>query len=71
MERIWIIMAGVSALVGGAFLLLGKNDAAFVAGAIGVVAWFLHTRTRLSKETRVRDGIVESENDRLGEQDEE
>jgi Flp pilus assembly protein TadB len=71
MERIWIIIACVSAIVGGALLLLGKYDAAFIAGAIGIVAWFLNMRTRFSKETRMRDSIVDSENDRLGEQDAE
>lgn len=43
----WLLGAGLCALAAAACLVLGLYDAAFVAGALGAVAWFLNYRAKL------------------------
>ncbi len=43
----WSIVAGLCLFVGAAFLLMRRMDAAFVAGTLGIVAWFWNERNRL------------------------
>lgn len=44
----WSILAGVCLLAAGACLLMSRMEAAFVAGTLGVLAWFWNERNRLS-----------------------
>lgn len=47
MERAWLIVS-VAGLTAAAIFLLWENpNAAFVAGALGAVAWFLSYRVKL------------------------
>ena len=47
MERIWTIAAVVCLFIAAWFLLRENYNAAFVAGALGAVAWFLNYRNQL------------------------
>lgn len=49
MERAWVVVSGLCLLVAALFFWRGNLDGAFVAGVLGVVAWFLSLRTRLRK----------------------
>jgi hypothetical protein len=71
MERIWIIISGLCAIAALALLFARKFDGAFVVGAIGVLVWFVDVRIRLSKERKLMENVVDTKNNRSGEQDEE
>ena len=47
MERAWTIAAVVCLLVAAVFLFRENYNAAFVAAALGAVAWFLNYRSQL------------------------
>lgn len=47
MESAWTIAAVVFLLVAAAFLLRENYNAAFVAAALGAVAWFMNYRSQL------------------------
>ncbi|MDT4969490.1 MAG: hypothetical protein QOJ64_4227 [Acidobacteriota bacterium] len=47
MERIWLIVSILCLIVATAFLLRQYQEAAFVTGSLGVVAWFLSYRAKL------------------------
>ena len=48
--QLWLVAACLCLLAAAALWLLGRADAAFVAAALGVVAWFLNVRVRLRRE---------------------
>jgi len=56
----WLVAACLCLLAAAALWLLGHADAAFVAAALGVVAWFLNVRVRL----RRKDGHGDTETQR-------
>lgn len=45
----WLFGASLCVLAAAVCLVLGFYDAAFVAGALGAVAWFLNLRNRLPR----------------------
>jgi hypothetical protein len=45
----WLLGAGLCVMAAAVCLVLGFYDAAFVAGALGAVAWFLNLRARLPR----------------------
>lgn len=47
LERAWTIAAVVLLLIAALFLLRENYNAAFVAAALGAVAWFLNYRSQL------------------------
>jgi uncharacterized membrane protein len=54
MERVWLIVATLCLVVAALFLWRARVNevyfnAAFVAAALGVVAWFLRVRAQLRK----------------------
>ncbi|HEY0543833.1 MAG TPA: hypothetical protein VGC91_00420 [Pyrinomonadaceae bacterium] len=71
MEHAWIIIASLLASAALIFLLRGNMDGAFVAGALGVVAWFLSLRRRLRQANLAADEASNVETDCSGETDEE
>lgn len=71
MERAWIIVASLLAVAAAVFLWRGNIDGAFVAGALGVVAWFLSLRTRLRRANLAADEASNVETDYSGDIDEE
>jgi hypothetical protein len=48
--QLWLVAACLCLLAAAALWLLGHADAAFVAAALGVVAWFLNVRVQLRRE---------------------
>jgi hypothetical protein len=56
MERVWIAIS-ILCLIAAAFFWLGRGnlDRAFVAAALGLVAWFLSLRNRLRSSNIERD----------------
>ena len=48
--QLWLVAACLCLLAAAALWLLGHADAAFVAAALGVVAWFINVRVRLRRE---------------------
>jgi hypothetical protein len=71
MERAWIILASLLTIAASIFLWRGNLDGAFVAGALGVVAWFLSLRTRLRQANLAAEEASNVETDYSGEIDEE
>jgi hypothetical protein len=71
MERAWIIVASLLAIAAAIFLWRGSFDGAFVAGVLGVVAWFLSLRSRLHLANPVLEEASNVETDYPGEQDED
>jgi Flp pilus assembly protein TadB len=54
-KRLWMILAGAGIVVAAVFLVRGNIDAAFVAAALGAVAWFLSYRTTMKEITTAAD----------------
>jgi Flp pilus assembly protein TadB len=54
-KRFWMILAGAGIIVAAVFLVRGNIDAAFVAAALGAVAWFLSYRTTMREITTAAD----------------
>jgi len=50
----WIIVAALCGVAAVVFLFRNDYDTAFIAAALGAVAWFLNYRTKL-RETYRRD----------------
>lgn len=58
-----MILAAAGILVAAVFLLRGNIDAAFVAAALGAVAWFLSYRTTMKEITAAADAEADNENE--------
>lgn len=69
-ERTWTIIAGVCLIVAAAFLLRDNINVAFVAGTLGLVAWFLGLRERLRKSIVTGSNEEQEGNKASGDQDE-
>jgi hypothetical protein len=57
----WSIVAGVCLLAAGACLLVARMEAAFVAGTLGLLAWFWNERNRLSPASIEADDEFQDE----------
>ncbi|HEX7174975.1 MAG TPA: hypothetical protein VF240_06815 [Pyrinomonadaceae bacterium] len=51
----WSVAAMLCLVAGGALFLLGRQDWAFAAAVLGVVAWFLNVRAQLHRANVGRD----------------
>jgi hypothetical protein len=71
MEKLWIIVACLCAVVAAVFLWRGNIDGAFVSGALGLVAWFLDVRNRLTQANAARENASKLESNDIGETDED
>ena len=69
--RRWSIVAGVCLLVGAAFLSARRMDAAFVAGTLGIVAWFWNERNRLRPHGIEAEEKFQDEDEEFEERNEE
>ena len=58
-----MILAAAGIAVAAVFLLRGNVDAAFVAAALGAVAWFLSYRTTMKEMTAAADAEADNENE--------
>jgi len=56
-----MILAGVGIIVAAIFLMRRNIDAAFVAAALGAVAWFLSYRTNMREITAAADAEADDE----------
>jgi hypothetical protein len=70
MERVWIIAAVVSLFIAAFFLLRENYNAAFVAAALGAVAWFMNYRNQLRATIIEPTETEETEEDDFGDEDE-
>ncbi len=71
MERVWIIVATLCMVAAGVLLVRGRYDAAFVGGALGLVAWFLGLRSRITSANAGSENASNSRDEISGDQDEE
>lgn len=55
MKTFWLIAAAVGGLLALFFAYKGDYDKAFVAAAIGAVAWFLNYRAQLKQKLKHDD----------------
>ncbi len=69
MERVWIIVSILALAVAAVMLLTEHYNAAFVAGALGAVAWFLNYRSRI-RPTIPADEETESDGQDVDEDEE-
>ncbi len=60
-RRRWSIVAGVCLLAAGACLFVANMEAAFVAGTLGLLAWFWNERNRLSPASIEADDEFQEE----------
>ncbi len=66
LERAWTIAAVVLLLIAAVFLLRENYNAAFVAAALGAVAWFMNYRSQLRStiiEPAETDEVEEAESE--------
>ncbi len=73
MERVWLIVATLCLITAALFLWRAQvneayMNAAFVAAALGVVAWFLRLRTQLRKTIPSESDVPEDETKETEEQ---
>jgi len=66
----WSIAAGACLLVAAACLVLGRMDAAFVAGTLGILAWFWNERNRLQPRGIEADERFRDEDEEFEDRDE-
>jgi len=67
-KTVWIIASGLCGIAAVVFILGQDYDKAFIAAALGAVAWFLNYRTRLRerfKDTDETDENDDAEEDQL------
>lgn len=68
MKTLWIIASGLCGIAAVLFIIGHAYDKAFIAAALGAVAWFLNYRVRLRetlKDTDETDEMDDSEEDQL------
>lgn len=70
-ERVWIIVSILCLIVAAILLLRENQSAAFVAAALGAVAWFLSYRVKLRGTIIETEKTTDDENDASEDQDEE
>ena len=62
MKNFWMVLSGAGILVAGIFLWRLELDRAFVAAALGLVAWFLNYRVQMKAITNAADKAKETNN---------
>ncbi|HYH83908.1 MAG TPA: hypothetical protein VEX60_00410 [Pyrinomonadaceae bacterium] len=53
-RQTWLILSCLFIIAAAILLLLSRTDAAFVAAALGVSAWFWNMRVRLKRQYGIR-----------------
>ena len=69
MKRLWIILAGVSAIVAVILVLRQNYEKAFVSAVVGAVAWFLSYRVQMQEVVKTNQS-QESDDDWENDEDE-
>lgn len=62
MKSFWMALSGVGILIAGIFLWRREFDRAFIAAALGMVAWFLNYRAQLKAITDAADRVNDTNN---------
>ena len=62
MKNFWMVLSGAGILVAGIFLWRLELDRAFIAAALGLVAWFLNYRVQMKAITDAADKANETNN---------
>jgi hypothetical protein len=70
MRHAWITGSMLCLIVAAVLLLRENYDAAFVAAALGMVAWFLNYRSKIRETIIEPDETIEDEADASDEEDE-
>lgn len=68
MKTLWLVVSGLCGIAAVIFIVGQDYDKAFIAAALGAVAWFLNYRTRLRetfKDTDETDENDDGEEDQL------
>ncbi len=60
MKTFWMVLAGIGILVAGIFIWRREMDRAFIAAALGMVAWFLNYRAQMKEITTAADQVDET-----------
>jgi len=60
-KTVWIIASGLCGIAAVVFILGQDYDKAFIAAALGAVAWFLNYRTRLRERFKATDETDEND----------
>jgi hypothetical protein len=68
-KTFWIVVSGLCGIAAVVFIVKQDYDKAFIAAALGAVAWFLSYRVRLREKFRDRDLTDEDEDDQSDEED--
>jgi Flp pilus assembly protein TadB len=70
MERLWIIASGLCLIVAAILLLRENYNAAFVAAALGAVAWFLNYRSKIRATLVEEDETTDDDREASEDEDE-
>ena len=65
MKTFWIVVSGLCGITAVVFIVGQDYDKAFIAAALGAVAWFLSYRVRLRETFPDRDLTDDEEDDHL------
>ena len=71
MKTFWIVVSGLCGIAAVVFIVKQDYDKAFIAAALGAVAWFLSYRVRLREKFRDRDLPDEDEDEQSDEEDDQ
>jgi hypothetical protein len=67
LKRFWVTISVVAIVIAGLALWLQRTNVAFVAAALGAVAWFLHYRSKIKELLPDADCSEEEETDEANE----
>ena len=70
MENFWIIVAILLGQVALVLLLGSRMEGAFVAGVLGILAWFLSLRSQIARANAAREMASKLERNEIGDEDE-
>ncbi len=59
-KSLWMVLAGIGIVVAGIFMWRREMDRAFIAAALGLVAWFLNYRAQMKEITTAADQVDEA-----------
>lgn len=59
-KSLWMVLAGIGIVVAGFFIWRREMDRAFIAAALGLVAWFLNYRAQMKEITTAADQVNEA-----------
>lgn len=61
-KHFWMVLSGVGIVIAGIFLWRREFDRAFIAAALGMVAWFLNYRAQMRAITAAAEDEANERN---------